>query len=129
MHTRKMTACGSALMLALLVSTGCDSARDERTSSAMTGGERLAAAKGAGADAAIASEVERKLGSDQQTSALGIDVKTTDGVVTLSGKVSNEAEKERAEDLADDVEGVKRVNNNLVIASAPAGDLDLVGLH
>ena len=91
----------------------------------MTEGERVAAARGAGADAAIESEVERKLGADQKTSALEIEVKTTDGVVTLSGKVSNEAEKEKAEQLAEDVEGVKRVDNNLVIASVPV-DLDLV---
>ena len=129
MRTREMAACGSALLLALLVSTGCDSARDERASTGMAEGERLAAAKGAGVDAAIASEVERKLGSDQQTSALDIQVKTDGGVVTLSGKVANESEKSRAEDLAEDVEGVKRVDNNLVIARAPVGDLDLVSLH
>jgi osmotically-inducible protein OsmY len=125
MRTIGMAACGSALMLGLLIATGCDSARDEQAS-VMTEDERIAAAKGAGADAAIASEVERKLGSDQKTSSLEIDVRTSDGIVTLSGKVSNEAEKDRAEDLAEDVEGVKRVENNLVIARAPVDvSLDL----
>ena len=46
-----------------------------------------------------------------------IDVDTKDNVVTLSGTVTNAAGKARAEALAKDTDGVKRVVNNLKIGA------------
>jgi hyperosmotically inducible periplasmic protein len=44
-----------------------------------------------------------------------IDVDTNDGVVTLKGHVASDAAKTRAEAIAKDIDGVKRVNNKLKI--------------
>jgi len=43
------------------------------------------------------------------------EVKTKNGVVTLSGKAKNAAEKELATKFANDVKGVKSVSNHMTI--------------
>ena len=50
---------------------------------------------------------------DLHTSSLNVD--TVDGVVTLHGKVPNEPEKSRAEQVARGIEGVKAVKNLLQV--------------
>ena len=49
---------------------------------------------------------------------LKIDIDTKDGVVTLNGLADNEAAKNRAEQLANAVKGVKEVRNFLVVKRA-----------
>jgi hyperosmotically inducible periplasmic protein len=66
-------------------------------------------------DATITSEIKLKLAGDDLTDALDIDVDTKNGVVTLTGKVSSQAEADRAVQLARSVEDVKDVNSNLKI--------------
>ncbi len=66
-------------------------------------------------DAAITARVKSALLSRSSTSAFQTGVETRDGVVTLSGRAANEAEKELAERLARDVSGVKEVRNNLTV--------------
>jgi len=125
MRVRISTACVFALGLVALLSIGC--ARDDQArNEAMTEGERIAmATNGVGADATVQAEIERRLGSDKQTSALDIDVSTANGVVTLSGQVENETQKQLAEDLAEGVEGVSRVDNLIIIARVPVNPRDL----
>jgi osmotically-inducible protein OsmY len=66
-------------------------------------------------DASITAQVKMTLLSHRSTSALNTKVKTKDGVVTLGGKAKNAAEKELATKFANDVKGVKRVNNQMTI--------------
>ena len=66
-------------------------------------------------DASITAQVKMTLLSHRSTSALNTKVKTKNGVVTLGGKAKNAAEKELAAKFANDVKGVKRVNNLMAI--------------
>jgi hyperosmotically inducible periplasmic protein len=51
----------------------------------------------------------------RSTSALNTKVETKEGVVTLSGKAKNAAEKDLATKLVNDVYGVKSVVNTMTI--------------
>ena len=66
-------------------------------------------------DASITALVEMTLLYHRSTSALNTSVTTKDGVVTLTGKAKNEAEKNLATKFANDVNGVKAVNNQMTI--------------
>jgi len=67
-------------------------------------------------DAAVAAEVRHDLAQKQVPGV--IDVIFTAGTVTLSGTVPDNAAKERAASVADDVAGVDRVVNNLRTTTA-----------
>ena len=66
-------------------------------------------------DASITAQVKMTLLYHRSTSALNTKVKTNNGVVTLGGKAKNAAEKELATKFANDVNGVKSVNNQMTI--------------
>lgn len=71
-------------------------------------------------DAAIAAEVRHDLAKKQVPGV--IDVVFNDGTATLSGTVPDAATKDRAAIIADEVNGVERVVNNLrttIAADAP----------
>jgi hyperosmotically inducible protein len=71
-------------------------------------------------DDSITDQVMIKLASDPivKGGALKVDVKQ--GVVTLSGSVEQNQQKEKAEKIAKKVKGVKQVVNNLEIKTHPA---------
>lgn len=66
-------------------------------------------------DSRITATVQAKLTADRMSNFARVDVDTERGVVNLSGIVPSAEQKSRAEDLTRQVEGVKRVNNNLQI--------------
>ncbi|MFA5179996.1 MAG: BON domain-containing protein [Syntrophales bacterium] len=66
-------------------------------------------------DASITAQVKVTLLYHRSTSAINTKVETKRGVVTLYGKASNAAELNLATKLANDVNGVKGVNNRMVI--------------
>lgn len=66
-------------------------------------------------DASITAMVKAALFYHRSTSALNTSVVTKDGIVTLSGKAKNAAEKDLAEKLVRDVRGVKTVVNNITV--------------
>jgi osmotically-inducible protein OsmY len=66
-------------------------------------------------DASITAQVKMTLLYHRSTSALNTKVETKRGVVTLYGKASNAAELDLATKLANDVNGVKGVNNRMTI--------------
>ena len=68
-------------------------------------------------DATVTASVQGKLTSDKASNFSRIDVDTNRSVVTLNGVVRTVEEKSRAEDLARQVDGVTKVNNNLQIQS------------
>ncbi|QSR19593.1 BON domain-containing protein [Novosphingobium sp. KA1] len=69
-------------------------------------------------DERIREDVNDRLTQDWRVDATNIRVAAKDGEVTLDGTVTTRQDKRRAEDLADDVSGVKHVQNNLRLAGA-----------
>lgn len=66
-------------------------------------------------DASITAQVKMALLYHRSTSALNTSVTTEKGVVTLSGKAKNAAEKDLVTKIVDDVNGVKSVKNHMTI--------------
>ena len=72
------------------------------------------------ADTQITSEIQSKFSQDSGLQGKGLTVQAADGVVTLAGRVDNQAQREAAARQAASVEGVKTVINNLEVAPAMA---------
>ena len=66
-------------------------------------------------DASITAAVKTRLAGTSPATLLKVDVDTNEGVVELNGTVDNERTKQRASDLARQVDGVRRVVNNLKV--------------
>jgi hyperosmotically inducible periplasmic protein len=66
-------------------------------------------------DASITAQVKMALLLHRSTSTLNTKVETNKGVVTLSGKAGNAAEKDLVTKLVNDVKGVKNVKNQMII--------------
>jgi hyperosmotically inducible protein len=66
-------------------------------------------------DAVITTTINAELAKDTQLSALRVDVDTADGRVILRGTAPDTASRERATELAQRVEGVKSVDNQLSV--------------
>lgn len=64
-------------------------------------------------EAAISTQVKSALQADEVIKGAPIVVDTHDGTVTLSGTVSTRADRQRAEQIALKVEGVRMVRNKL----------------
>lgn len=68
-------------------------------------------------DASIVTRLKAKITADPDLNPLNIDVDSEDGVVTLSGQVESNENREEAERLAKNTEGVRKVNNRLKVQS------------
>jgi hyperosmotically inducible protein len=66
-------------------------------------------------DVTIGTKLKAALAADPELSALKINVDTTQGAVRLRGEVKSLALRRKAEDLARKIEGVKSVENQLII--------------
>jgi hyperosmotically inducible periplasmic protein len=66
-------------------------------------------------DVSITAQVKMMLLFHRSTSAINTKVETNNGDVTLYGKAGNAAEKNLATKFANDVNGVKSVNNRMTI--------------
>ena len=66
-------------------------------------------------DSYITTKVKAELAADHATSSRDIHVETVDGVVTLSGVVRSDAEKDRAEQDAMRIKGVAKIHNDLKV--------------
>ena len=64
-------------------------------------------------DGALTAKIKSKMALDDLVRARGIDVDTTDGNVTLSGRVLSQDERQRALALARETAGVKTVTDRL----------------
>lgn len=71
-------------------------------------------------DAWMAFKIRSRLLVKGNVSATATKVSVQDGVVTLSGNADNVAQKDLTEAYAKDIDGVKSVNNNLVVLDMPA---------
>ncbi len=68
-------------------------------------------------NSAITAKVKGALVNDPSVSAMQIKVKTFKGAVQLSGFVDTAQQKERAQKIAEGIDGVKEVRNDLVVKS------------
>ena len=86
---------------------------------ATMGGSATPGVPGAGSsyadDAMITAKVKAALIEDKEVQAVKIDVKTTQGVVVMSGTVPNAAVGKRALQLASSVQGVRDVKSELKV--------------
>jgi osmotically-inducible protein OsmY len=73
-------------------------------------------------DATLTGSVQAKLTGDKLSNFSRINVDTDRSVVSLNGVVRTVEEKSRAEELARQVAGVTKVNNNLQIQSLSMGN-------
>ena len=69
-------------------------------------------------DASITAQAKMALLFHRSTSALKTSVTTKDGIVTLSGKAANSAEKGLVTKLVSDIHGVNRVVNDMTVEQA-----------
>lgn len=73
-------------------------------------------------DTTINMRVKKALHDDPTLGSAGINVFTRAGVVTLQGQVSSREAAERARDIAARTDGVRRVDNQLMVVSAARTD-------
>ncbi|WP_284619079.1 BON domain-containing protein [Aquabacterium humicola] len=108
-------ACAAALTMGL---AGCDRREAAAPKDGTVTGQVERGADNAQVainDAAITASVNARLARDNELSALRIDVDTVDGKVALKGTAPNESARERAAKLAQAVDGVRTVDNQLTI--------------
>ena len=90
----------ATLALVGLLAAGCSSGRTIRPATD---------------DSSISTRVRTALLNDPQVAAGGINVTASNGVVTLSGRVRSEADRERAVAVARQTSGVSDVRSELAV--------------
>jgi osmotically-inducible protein OsmY len=73
----------------------------------------------------ITLAVEKRLSSEDTVPFDSIDVETTDGIVNLSGTVRHFLARERAREIAESINGVRGVVNQIVVVPALRRDRDV----
>ena len=73
-------------------------------------------------DTTITAEVKTALKQDKEVGSSEIHVSTTAGVVTLKGKVPSPDMAAHAAQVAEQSNGVKSVNNQLMVVSSASTD-------
>ena len=128
-NTRKRTTLLAALLAgAAVMTTACGDRQPaetagrklDRATDQVAAATDRATAKAAVAvdDAAITTKVKSAVFAEPGLKTLQIGVDTKDGVVTLSGTVDTPVMKERAMQIAQHVEGVRSVVDNIAIKTA-----------
>jgi hyperosmotically inducible protein len=103
-----LSGCGAALVGGAGY-TGYKGATDERSIGTIVD------------DSVISTSVKTKMISDEFVKARHIDVDVLNGVVYLIGVVESASQKRMAGDIARSVDGVRRVENQLVVGRTTAG--------
>ena len=67
------------------------------------------------ADSAISGEIRRKLSADSELRQYTIGIRTQDGRVTLSGTVGSYDARDRAVAIARGTQGVRDVDNRIIV--------------
>lgn len=113
------TAVASAVAIALTVSLGACT-QEQRQEAKTEGRQATSQASAAVDDAAITTKVKAALLADDQVKGTQINVDTNGGTVRLTGTVDNQAQLQRAVEVAKGVQGVQRVENNLAASASAA---------
>lgn len=69
-------------------------------------------------DSAITARVNAQLAADPKLSPLQINVDTSDGRVLLRGNAPDRSSRERATEMANAIDGVKSVDNQIVVGKS-----------
>jgi hyperosmotically inducible protein len=85
------------------------------TSSGGTGTSAMSSAGNAVSDSVLTGKVKGALMADSDLKSTDISVETNNGEVSLTGALNNQAQIDRATELARNVGGVKGVQNRLSI--------------
>lgn len=80
-------------------------------------------------DGRILEEIHERMTEDDRLDASDIEVEVRDGEVTLLGVVASREAKHLAEDIAEEVSGVRHVQNNIRLAKGGAGFGSAAGAH
>jgi hyperosmotically inducible protein len=80
-------------------------------------GDRMADARKAIDDATLTTRVKTALIAEPDLKSLTINVDTMAGVVTLKGTANSQESRQKAEQVASSIEGVRTVKNELVVVS------------
>jgi hypothetical protein len=79
--------------------------------------DKMANAGKAVDDATVTTRVKSALIAEPDLKSLAINVDTTAGVVTLKGTANSQESRQKAEQVASSIEGVRTVKNELVVVS------------
>lgn len=116
----------SAAIVAALAACSPTDRQEARTETSQAAGKAATSAQKAAErtgqaidDSAITAKVKSSLLADDQVKGLSINVDTAGGAVTLTGSAQTAAERQRAEQLATGVEGVRSVQNRITVAQGP----------
>ena len=104
------TSALSTLALASVLSLGCASLATAAQAPATPNGETAMKSDQPGSDTWITSKVKSELASTDGVKSMDIDVKTVNGVVTLTGVLATDIAVKKATAAAESVKGVKEVD-------------------
>jgi hypothetical protein len=110
-----LRVCFTAAAALALCAAGCERGRsDDR----LAGHSALhaEAARFAIDDATLVTQLRDKLSASAAAEGKAVSVRASDGVVTLTGRVSSRAARESAAGLVQEVPGVSEVDNRIVVA-------------
>jgi osmotically-inducible protein OsmY len=107
---RLMLISGATAAVALTSLTGCSTWREHTT---MATNDRSAGR--VVDDKKITADIKAGLRSEPTYKFTDVDVKTFDGVVQLSGFVNSPDQKQRAAQIAQQMQGVTQVQNNILL--------------
>jgi hyperosmotically inducible protein len=99
----RTTLTAAAMAVAVLTTAACAVSRGQETTGAYID------------DATITGQVKSRMLDNPNVAGTSISVETLNGTVMLSGFAKNTAEKDTAERIARDVNGVKSVKNQIVV--------------
>lgn len=95
--------CAMTISTILALTAGCASTATQESTGEMVD------------SSVVTANVKAALAGDDMGTLLNIEVETFRDVVQLSGFVDTEEEKARATEVAEEVDGVSRVENNLIV--------------
>jgi hyperosmotically inducible periplasmic protein len=106
-----------ALLLPLSASAGDRYGSDDKSDKSMQEQAREMTEKAgdAASDVRMHLALEAKLAQSDGLSAIAIDTDVNDGIAQLRGDVQTDAQRQLATELAESVEGIKSVRNELVV--------------
>jgi len=99
----RTTLTAATLVVAVLSTAGCAVSRGQESTGAYID------------DATITTQVKSRMLDNPNVAGTSISVETLNGTVMLSGFAKNSVEKDAAERIARDVNGVKTVKNQIVV--------------
>ena len=127
----KKLACITAIILAPSIAFAGGTSTDDKASTgqsndpnaSMKAGDQGAVATGQSSkqdtnivdDSTLAKNVKKALKTDPMTQKLGIKAAVSNGIVTLTGTVSDPNSKSRAVQVANSVKGVKSIKDDIVV--------------